>query len=57
MDASGIEGLAAGTPVTLLRAASHVVEDMVVAVADAVADCYLAEAGFGLDGTPLAHAR
>ena len=41
----------------LLRAAPHVLGDMVVAVADAVADCYLAEAGFGLDGAPLACAR
>ncbi len=57
MDASGIEGLAAGTPVPLLRAAPHVLGDMVVAVADAVADCYLAEAGFGLDGTLLAYTR
>ena len=45
-----MEGLAAGTPAPLLRAAPAVLEDMAVAVADAVAAAYLSEAGFGLDG-------
>ena len=55
MDRSGVEGLAAGTPAPLLRAAPAVLEDMAVAVADAVAASYLSEAGFGLDGTPGAN--
>lgn len=50
-----MEGLAAGTPAPLLRAAPAVLEDMAVAVADAVAASYLSEAGFGLDGAPGAH--
>ena len=50
LDRSGVEGLAAGTPAPLLRAAPAVLEDMAVAVADAVAAAYLSEAGFGLDG-------
>ena len=50
LDRSGVEGLTAGTPAPLLRAAPAVLEDMAVAVADAVAAAYLSEAGFGLDG-------
>ena len=52
LDRGGLEGLTAGTPAPLLRAAPAVLEDMAVAAADAVAARYLAEAGLGLDGGP-----
>ena len=39
----------------IIRAAPAVVQDMAVAVAEAVAAAYLAEAGLGLSGDQLSH--